>query len=188
MIRDNSHANNTGIHGPESQNHIPQPMPFKRSSPPDESGPKLDSPPTPQEGTRHRRASMTSTMTLQPHYQLLRRSPSASSRTDGSDEWAQYDGRSAPVRAYTNDLCDFLRDTEPPPPPSSSSLAAPSFLRKYLRKKDKTPAAANIFGSTPSLNRNASTTSLSPARLQAINKAVHNVPPRDVEPQVFANG
>ncbi|KAG8896041.1 hypothetical protein FRB99_000204 [Tulasnella sp. 403] len=81
-----------------------------------------------------------------------------------------------PARSYTSDLCDFLRSTgpelAPPDIPSTPTTQGPSFFRRVLKKREKQPAKR-----VPSFSSVA-----------AINKALHQVPPPNVEPKVFANG
>ncbi|KAG8922723.1 hypothetical protein FRC02_011667 [Tulasnella sp. 418] len=89
-------------------------------------------------------------------------------------------------RTSTADLSDFLRDTGPPPtlpPPSTPShlSASPSTLKTRLfsqRLKGK---------DAKSLKRLTSDT-FTPAGVQALNKALHDIPPPNTEPKVFANG
>lgn len=107
-------------------------------------------------------------------------------------------------RSYTSDLADFLRSTGPDEPrfggplpslPPEKPSGGSGFLKRFtLKRKDSSsnvtrqqqqqpPPPVPPLPSPPRRSTSGSTFSTN-----AINKALHQVPPPNVETKVFANG
>ncbi|KAG9026082.1 hypothetical protein FRB95_009459 [Tulasnella sp. JGI-2019a] len=100
-------------------------------------------------------------------------------------------------RSYTSELSDFLRETGPeivptlpPLPPLSESGVggAAGLFGKFMKKKDKRSSRSSNTSSIRDARRATGTSFSSAASVAALNKALHHVPPPNIEPRIFANG
>lgn len=94
------------------------------------------------------------------------------------------------AKPHTSDLADFLRNTGPDVPPAPATPPATlteskSFIRKYLRKRVNGSQGSPI---QPKEARRFTGGSFTSSGVAALNKAMYQVPPPNVEPKVFANG